>query len=120
MANALYAAGDFFVIPSRYEPCGLTDYIAQLFGNIPVVHHVGGLVKVLDGATGIAYGEDSDDALYGALERALRLFEDKPALREMQWTAINEIEKKHTWKVVKKEYLALYRQAKAQRAVYEH
>ena len=55
VANQVYAAGDFFVIPSRYEPCGLTDYIAQLFGNIPVVHHVGGLVKVVDGETGVAY-----------------------------------------------------------------
>ena len=32
---------DFFLIPSQYEPCGLTDFIAQLFGNIPIVHHIG-------------------------------------------------------------------------------
>ena len=55
LANRIYAAGDFFVVPSRYEPCGLTDFIAQLLGNIPVVHHVGGLVKVKDNITGIVY-----------------------------------------------------------------
>jgi starch synthase len=55
LANQIYAAGDFFLIPSRYEPCGLTDYIAQLAGNLPIVHHVGGLVKVEDGVTGFAF-----------------------------------------------------------------
>ena len=116
LANALYAAGDFFVIPSRYEPCGLTDYIAQLFGNVPVVHHVGGLVKVLDGKTGIAYGESSPEALQGALQRGLQLYEDKKGLRDMQRAAVAEIRNNHTWDVVKKGYLALYEKAKAQRA----
>ena len=66
LANRVFAAGDFFVVPSRYEPCGLTDFIAQLFGNIPIVHHVGGLVKVIDGVTGLAYrGNSPDDLLRG-------------------------------------------------------
>ncbi len=116
LANLIYAAGDFFVIPSRYEPCGLTDYIAQLFGAVPVVHHVGGLVKVQDGKTGIAYGEGSADALCEALDRALRLFEDKKRLRTMQRVAVSEIRKKYTWDVVKGHYLALYGKAKEQRA----
>ena len=71
MANRVFAAGDFFVVPSRYEPCGLTDFIAQLFGNIPIVHHVGGLVKVIDGVTGLAYEGNTPDDLLEALERAL-------------------------------------------------
>jgi len=112
----IYASGDFFVIPSRYEPCGLTDYIAQLFGNIPVVHHVGGLVKVEDGRTGIAYKEGSAEALHAALERSLRLFEDKTTLRAIQRAAVEEIRMKYTWDVVKKQYLALYNKAKEQRA----
>lgn len=116
LANLIYAAGDFFVIPSRYEPCGLTDYIAQLFGSIPVVHHVGGLVKVEDGRTGIAYQDGSAEALHEALGRALRLFEDKSTLREMQRAAVKEIREKYTWDVVKEHYLALYAKAKAQRA----
>jgi starch synthase len=69
LANRVYAAGDFFVIPSHYEPCGLTDFIAQLFGNLPIVHHVGGLVKVIDGVTGIAYSDNVPSGLVQAMER---------------------------------------------------
>jgi len=53
LANRMYAGGDFFVIPSRYEPCGLTDFIAQIMGNIPIVRSTGGLVKVKDGENGL-------------------------------------------------------------------
>jgi len=116
LANLVYAAGDFFVIPSRYEPCGLTDYIAQLFGTVPVVHHVGGLVKVEDDKTGIAYTDDSAEALRAALDRALHLFEDKKRLRAMQRAAVEVIRKTYTWDVVKQQYLLLYNKAKEQRA----
>ena len=69
LANQVYAAGDFFLIPSRYEPCGLTDYIAQLLGNLPIVHRVGGLVKVIDGETGFSYTGNSAGALAELLRR---------------------------------------------------
>ncbi len=112
LANRIFAAGDFFVIPSRYEPCGLTDFIAQLFGNIPVVHHVGGLVKVRDALTGIAYPGDSPDDLFEALERAMVLYFDVPTKRRMQLRAIQEIEQNFTWTKVMQKYLALYRDAR--------
>ena len=112
VANQVYAAGDFFVIPSRYEPCGLTDYIAQLFGNIPVVHHVGGLVKVVDGETGIAYRGMDEDSLIEALERALRLYANPDMLRRMQLQAVQRIRQKHTWETVMKKYLKLYEKAR--------
>jgi len=112
LANRIYAAGDFFIVPSKYEPCGLTDFIAQLFGNIPVVHHVGGLVKVRDGVTGIAYQGDSPDELLLALQRALALFADEPARRRMQQQAVEEIRRHYTWSNVMRKYLELYREAK--------
>ncbi len=111
LARRIYCAGDFFVIPSRFEPCGLTDFIAQLFGNVPVVHLVGGLVKVKDGLTGIGYKKDSPDALLDALERALVLYTDKENLRLMQLQSVREIEKKYTWSRVMKRYVALYERA---------
>lgn len=111
LANKIYAAGDFFIIPSKYEPCGLTDFIAQLFGNIPVVHHVGGLVKVRDNITGIAYRGDSPGDLFEALGRCLALYEDLPAKRAMQLKAVEEIHHKYTWKKVMQKYLELYRKA---------
>jgi starch synthase len=115
LANKLYTAGDFLVIPSRYEPCGLTDFIAQLFGNIPIVHHVGGLVKVRDGVTGIAYTGNGPEHLLNALQRAKRLYGDPVAKRKMQLDAIREIESRYTWDKVMQEYIVLYDEAKVQR-----
>jgi len=113
-ANQVYAAGDFFVIPSRYEPCGLTDYIAQLFGSIPIVHHVGGLVKVVDGQTGIAYRGGVAD-LQEALERAIVLFGKPERMRQMQRDAVLRIQERHTWDQVMKAYQRLYEKARLQR-----
>lgn len=112
LALKIYAAGDFFVIPSRYEPCGLTDFMAQLFGNLPIVHHVGGLVKVEDGKTGFAYSVQSKGALSNAMERGLQLYMNDPAaLREMQRQAVLRIDEQYTWKMVSKKYLELYKKA---------
>ncbi len=117
MANRVYAAGDFFVIPSRYEPCGLTDFIAQLFGNIPIVHHVGGLVKVVDGVTGIAYRGDSPDDLLNALERALVVYRNEKLKRKMQLQAVRAIEHNYTWSKVMRKYLELYSKARDRKSV---
>ena len=113
LANSVFGAGDFFTVPSRYEPCGLTDFIAQLFGSVPIVRHVGGLVKVVDEVTGIAYEGDSPTELLVALERALTLFSDKFKMRTMQLRAVQEIEKKYTWSKVMQRYLHLYRRAQS-------
>lgn len=115
LANRIYAAGDFFLIPSRYEPCGLTDYIAQLFGNLPIVHHIGGLVKVKDGETGFAYREHKSAALMGAMQTALQTFRSNPKkIQAMQQAAVRTIHATYTWDKVLAHYLALYREALAQ------
>ena len=112
VANQVYAAGDFFLIPSRYEPCGLTDYIAQLLGNLPVVHRVGGLVKVIDGETGFAYDDNSASALADAMRRAMSVFaQGTEAMLAMQTAAVERIDRQHTWRHVMDAYLALYREA---------
>ncbi|MGD9947929.1 MAG: glycogen synthase [Desulfobulbus sp.] len=114
LANTIYAAGDLFLIPSKYEPCGLTDYMAQLLGNLPVVHHVGGLVKVIDGETGFAYQEDTAAALTQTIVRAMAIYRDEPnQFLRMQQAAVRQIHAKHTWKQVKEAYIALYQQALA-------
>ena len=61
------AAADFIVLPSKFEPCGLEDFIAQLYGTIPVAHATGGLHKILDGKTGFLYDENTGEALYQKL-----------------------------------------------------
>ena len=112
LANKVYAAGDFFLIPSRYEPCGLTDYIAQLLGNLPIVHRVGGLVKVINGETGFSYDENASASLATAIAGALAVFRQEPAkIRLMQRAAVDRIVRDHTWEKVLEAYLHLYRQA---------
>ncbi len=111
LANRIYAAGDFFIIPSRYEPCGLTDFIAQLFGNLPLVHHVGGLVKVRDGETGFTYVDNSPFALAETMKRTIDAYAQPELVRTMQKQAVQRIEEKHTWKVVMQHYITLYKKA---------
>ncbi|ADH86765.1 glycogen synthase [Desulfurivibrio alkaliphilus] len=115
VANQVFAAGDFFLIPSRYEPCGLTDYMAQLLGNLPIVHHVGGLVKVVDGVTGLCYREHKSAALMGAMQRALTLFRRQPEkVLDMRRAAVQHIGEHYTWNRVMHQYLDFYQQAHKQ------
>jgi starch synthase len=112
LANKIYAAGDFFLIPSKYEPCGLTDFIAQLFGNLPIVHHTGGLVKVIDGVTGFAFQEHTGTALVKSMEQAMYTFRNsKQTMGRMQKEAIQLIHDKYTWDKVMARYLKLYSKA---------
>ena len=112
LANRIYAAGDFFLVPSRYEPCGLTDFIAQLFGNLPIVHHIGGLVKVIDGETGFAYRDGAGAGLSETMVRAGRVFHDSPQqIMLMQKTAVELIQSRYTWEKVMHQYLELYQKS---------
>lgn len=109
-ARAVFAAGDFFLIPSLFEPCGLTDFYAQLMGNLPIAHRVGGLVKVRDGVNGFGYSEHSVAALIEAIHRSLHAFRQTPELLErMRRQAFREIFELHTWdQVLARGYLPLY------------
>ena len=112
LALKIFAAGDFFLIPSLYEPCGLTDYIAQLLGNLPVVHHVGGLVKVIDGENGFSYTDHSPAAMAETLSKALSLYRSDPEIIvRMQRKAVKRIKEFHSWEKVMVRYLELYGRA---------
>ncbi|MGH7554336.1 MAG: glycogen synthase [Longimicrobiales bacterium] len=72
-ARRLYAGGDFFLMPSRYEPCGLGQMIAQRYGTPPIVRHTGGLVDTVhDGRTGFIFDHATSGALLAAAERAIK------------------------------------------------
>jgi starch synthase len=75
LARRLYAAGDFLLMPSRYEPCGLGQMIAQRYGTLPIVRATGGLVDtVVDGRTGFMFAEEAPHALQETVLRALSAF----------------------------------------------
>jgi len=80
MATRIYAGSDLFLIPSRYEPCGLTQMIGLAYGTIPIVRSTGGLADTIsergsDG-NGFIFFQYSPDALLGAVDRALTAYHD--------------------------------------------
>ncbi len=115
LASRIYSASDFLLVPSAYEPCGLTDFIAQIRGSIPVVHRVGGLVKVRDGETGFSYDGHEPAALGAVIERTTRVHHEGPGVLEgIRRRAFEEIFRLHTWDTAFEEsYLPLYHLAAA-------
>jgi starch synthase len=84
LEHRLLAGADALVMPSLYEPCGLTQMRAQRYGTIPIARRVGGLAdSIADGVTGLLFDEYSAAGLTGAFERALHLYH-QPA----KWRAL--------------------------------
>ena len=108
LAKLIYASGDFLVLPSEYEPCGLSDLYGQMMGNIPVVRFVGGLVKVEDGVTGLGYHQA--EGLAAAVRRALDMWAmSQPALADIRRNAFKRVLAMYTWpRVFEDGYLPLY------------
>lgn len=107
LSRLVFAAGDFFLMPSEYEPCGLTDLKAQLMGTLPIVHRVGGLVKVRDGETGFSYSKDSDLGLWGAVLRSWEVYRNAPeSLDKMRKEAFLSVFSDFDWrKILKEKYI---------------
>ena len=109
LARAIYAGADFFVMPSRYEPCGLGQMIAQRYGTVPIVRRTGGLVDtVADGETGFAFDQATPQALLEATDRALAVYSKKREWPRMQRRCMRL---DHSWSRSAEQYTAVYRAA---------
>ena len=117
LSHQLQAGADAILVPSRFEPCGLTQLYGLRYGTLPIVARVGGLADTVidanqaamhDGvATGIQFEPDNVDALCIALERAFALYRDQDAWQQVQRRAMDrEVE----WSASAKAYADLYRQ----------
>jgi len=116
LAHQMQAGADAILVPSRYEPCGLTQLYGLRYGTLPIVARVGGLADTVidaneaarsDGvATGFQFAPVTASALGFAIERALDLFADPPRWQAMQRRAMT---RKVDWSEPAKRYLALYR-----------
>lgn len=85
MAHRLVAASDFFLMPSRFEPCGLTQMQAQRYGALPVAHATGGLADTIeDGETGFLFSDFSHGGLIAAADRAFAVYRDPARLQAMR------------------------------------
>ncbi len=107
LAHRIYAASDLFLVPSRFEPCGLTQMIAMRYGAVPVVRLTGGLADTVNSQVGFTFKKFDSLEFYKTLERALNVYYKKPKLwREL---ITNGLEKDFSWNKSAKEYLQLYK-----------
>jgi starch synthase len=111
LSHRIYAGADILLMPSRYEPCGLSQMIAMRYGCIPLASAVGGLkdtIRDVDehkNGTGFLYYPLNADNLASRLDDAIRLFQDKE-----QWVQIqkNAMKQSFSWEVSAKAYVKLY------------
>ena len=118
LAHQIEAGADMFLMPSRYEPCGLNQIYSLRYGTLPIVRNTGGLANsVIDAnertianrtATGIVFGEPTPEVLLHAIDRALSLYR-----QPRQWKKIifNAMQQDFSWRRSARNYLDLYRKA---------
>ena len=114
----LQAAADVFLMPSRFEPCGLSQLYAMRYGTPPVVRRTGGLADtVVDatrtGGTGFVFDDPDSEALWSAIDRACVLHADP-----RRWSALlrRSMACDFGWDAAAEQYEACYRTAAARRA----
>jgi starch synthase len=106
LAHLIEAGADLFLMPSRFEPCGLNQMYSQRYGTPPIARATGGLVDtVSDAETGFLFARPASGELIGAVRRALQLWRDAPRWREMQRRAM---ERDFSWAAPARHYAALY------------
>ena len=107
MARRIVAGSDFTLMPSRFEPCGLTQMQAQRYGALPIAHATGGLADTIDdGMTGFLFSDLSSDGLMEACHRAFDAFDDEDQLADMRRAAMARC---FGWSGAAAQYEALYR-----------
>jgi starch synthase len=124
LSHLMQAGVDALLVPSRFEPCGLTQLYALRYGAIPVVARVGGLADtVIDAnpmalaagvATGVQFSNPDEAMLQAAIRRTAGLWQHKPAWRQMQRNAMaSDV----SWHEPARQYAALYRSLQLARAL---
>ncbi len=109
LAHKIYAASDFIVMPSRFEPCGLNQMYAMRYGALPVARKTGGLkdtvVDFEDGGLGVSVDFDSVEDLTNAISRALHLYRDNKHFKKIRSRAVKM---NYSWKKSAASYLKIY------------
>jgi len=106
LAHQIEAGADLFLMPSRYEPCGLNQIYSLRYGTVPVVRATGGLADTVDEDTGFTFGEYSGAALMEALRAALSAWRDPQRWRGLMQRGMA---KDFSWEASAAQYAALYR-----------
>lgn len=115
LAHKIYAGSDLFLMPSRFEPCGLSQMIAMKYGSLPVVSRVGGLADTVAGykedsdnaaATGFFIGSFSENGICAALNKALGVYENKKLWNKLVKNAMMQ---DNSWDKSSRDYMDLYK-----------
>jgi starch synthase len=117
LSHLILGGADLVAVPSRYEPCGLTQLYALRYGALPLVRRVGGLadtvvdatsVTLADGtATGFAFADPTPQALAATVDRAVALKRERELWRRIMRRAMS---RDFSWAAAARRYLALYRE----------
>ena len=120
LAHKIEAGSDIFLMPSRYEPCGLNQIYSLKYGTPPVVRATGGLDDTIEEwnpeqgtGTGFKFERLSAEALLAAIDRALLAFQDKNSWRRLM---LNGMAQNYSWEQPAREYAAVYEEAARRRA----
>lgn len=118
LGQLIYGGCDMFLMPSRYEPCGLGQMIAMRYGAVPVVRRTGGLADSVERfdrerGTGFLFDEATAESFTEALQSALAVYGDPPAWRRLQ---LNGMGQDFSWSRAAGEYADVYRKAVRVRA----
>ena len=109
-AHQIEAGADMFLMPSRYEPCGMNQMYSQRYGTVPIVRATGGLADSVgdaaDGGAGFVFAEASGAALLAAIERALAAYKDREAWTRLQ---LNGMHRDFGWQASAMRYIDIYR-----------
>lgn len=112
LAHLIEAGADIYMMPSRFEPCGLSQMYSLRYGTVPVVRAVGGLAETVRNyvpgvseATGFVFEQYTGTALLSALKRALALFPDRRQWHALQLAGMRQ---DHSWDRSAREYVRIY------------
>lgn len=110
LAHKIYAGSDMFLMPSKYEPCGLGQMISFKYGTIPLVFKTGGLADTVNNDNGFVFERYSRDNLIKAVKQAAAVFKNKK-----KWAKLIERGMRYnfSWEESAKKYLRLYEKTRA-------
>ena len=107
LARKIYAGSDMFLMPSLYEPCGLSQMVAMRYGCIPIARATGGLKDTIkNGETGFLFENANTKSLLKAMREALQVYKNNNHWKSMQRNAMAE---DFSWGNSAKQYAALYK-----------
>jgi starch synthase len=116
LAHLVEAGADMFLMPSKFEPCGLNQLYSLRYGTVPIVHAVGGLDDTIQPhtsraryANGFKFHDASPEALVRTVRQAIRLYQDRDAWRVLMRQGMTE---DHSWRNSAREYVKVYRRAR--------